>query len=167
MKEIIGLYSSVATLILFVFYFVGRIFTIFTVKRLWKDKVLFSIDANKEFQIVDFVSASEKTDYAVRSVLISKEGIRNLKIFTVEADKNGLLTQKGKMIYKRGFLNIDEAIEINSEIGDLFPTLIIEYEAFDYMKVKLEWRDNLKNGVFSEMVIPKHTLRSFLYYLLR
>ena len=35
------------------------------------------------------------------------------------------------------------------------------------MRVEIEWRDNLKNGVFMENAIPKHTWKSFLYFLCR
>ena len=48
-----------------------------------------------------------------------------------------------------------------------FKPIIIEYETIEYMKVKLEWIDNMKNGVYSELVTPKNTLKSVLYKLLK
>ncbi|NBI64964.1 hypothetical protein D3Z38_18460 [Clostridiales bacterium] len=93
--------------------------------------------------------------------------MRNITVYTVKAAENGLLTKKGEQVYTKDFLNVDQAIAINVVTGDLFPSLMIEYTSFDYMKICLQWRDNNKNGVYSEFVQPKHTIKSFLYYLLR
>ena len=72
-----------------------------------------------------------------------------------------------RLLYERDFLNINQAIRVNIETGEIIPTLIIEYETIEYMKVKLEWIDNMKNGVYSELVTPKNTLKSVLYKLLK
>lgn len=164
MKSIITDLATYATLILFLFYFVGRIITICVVKRLWHDKVVFSeIDGDK-YGVIDEVG---ECDPSFCAYLVSAEGIRNIKIYTTDLSNIATGVRKGEIIYRRDFMNIDQAIKININTGDLFPTLIIEYETMDFMKVSLEWRDNLKNGVFSEMVVPKNTLRSVLYKLLR
>lgn len=166
MIDKISLVSSVATLILFVFYFIGRIITIFSVKQIWKDKVIIGIQDESEYEIVDYVGVEEGTDN-LYGVLISREGIRDLKVYEVTCSEEGLRIQKGQELFSKDFLNIDQAIGFYVETGDLFPTLIIEYKTFDYMKVRLEWRDNLKSGVFSEFIQLKHTIKSFCYYLFR
>lgn len=166
MIETISLFSSITTLILFVFYFVGRIITIISVKRIWKDKVILGVSDYQNYEVIDDVVV-DKSMQQRYGILLSKEGIRNLRIYSVVPDRRGLSTQKGKRVYKNPFVNIDHAVAICMETGDLYPTLIIEYTTFDYMKVRLEWRDNLKSGVFGEFVKPKHTLRSFCYYLFR
>lgn len=167
MANYISLISSVATLILFVFYFSGRIITILTVNRIWKDKVIIGEHDYSQYEIVDNVYLGESLETTIYGILLSREGMRDITVYAVKTDKNGLLTQKGEQIYRKDFLNIDEAIAICTMTGDMFPSLIIEYTSFDYMKICLEWRDNNKNGVFSELVSPKHTVKSFLYYLLR
>lgn len=166
-SEMISFGASIVTLILFMFYFIGRIITIFAVKKIWKDKVILGIFNADEYNIVDeVVDESAQTEY-IFGVLLSKEGIRNLNVYKVVPDENRLNTKKGDLLYSRDFLNIDEAIGFRVDTGDLYPTLLIEYESFDYMKIRLWWADNNKNGVFSEMVYPKHTIKSFMYYLLR
>ena len=137
MENIITNLATWATLILFLFYFVGRIITICVVKRLWHDKVVFSEINRDEYGIV--------------------EGMRNIKIYTSDLNNIEMGVRKDKLIYQRDFMNIDQAIKININTGDIFPTLFIEYETMDFMKVSLDWQDNLKTGVFSEMVLPQDT----------
>lgn len=167
MTDNVSLIASVATLILFVFYFVGRIITILSVRPVWKDKVILRKMDYSQYEIVDEITQKEENNGIVYGILLSREGIRDLKIYSVVPSKQGLLTEQGELLYSRKFLNIDQAIAFQYDTGDLFPTLLIEYNTIDYMKVTIEWRDNLKNGVFSELIQPRHTIRSFFYYLLR
>ncbi|MPM46234.1 hypothetical protein SDC9_92932 [bioreactor metagenome] len=159
--------SSIATLLLFCIYFIGRIITILSVKKIWRDKVILGINDYSQYEIVDIVGDEVSAEPRIVGILLSREGMRNVTVYSVVADTDGLLTQKGKTIYTNEFLNIDQAIAFSIETGDLFPSLFIEYTSLDYMKIRMEWRDNLKNGVYSELVWPAHTVRSFLYYLFR
>lgn len=163
--SLIGDLSAVATMILFLFYFVGRVVTIISIRKIWRDKVVVDLLDYSQYEIIDEVGFDLEED--IHGVIISKEGIRDLKVFEVVPNSDGLMTKKGRLIYSNQFINIDQSIAIRCCTGDLFPTLIIEYVSFDYMKVKIEWRDNLKSGVLSELVVPKHTVKSFLYYLLK
>lgn len=168
MREIITDLATLATLILFLFYFVGRIITICTVKKLWRDKVIFSEINRNEYGIVDEVGDKPcGCNFHFCAYLVSAEGMRNIKIYTADLSNIDEGVCKGELIYQRDFLNIDQGIKINIETGDIFPTLFIEYETMDFMNVSLKWNDNLKNGVFSEMVVPKNTVRSVLYKLLK
>jgi len=167
MFDQIAFTSSIATLILFCIYFIGRIITILSVKRIWRDKVIIGSNDYSQYDIVDIVGSEENPEPTISGILLSREGMRDVRVYSVMADGNGLLTQKGNMIYTNKFLNIDQAIAIAIMTGDLFPSLIIEYTSFDFMKIHMEWRDNLKNGVYSELVRPIHTVKSFLYYLFR
>ncbi len=165
-ERMLSTISSIATLILFAIYFVGRTITILSVKSIWKDEVIFDPNHFDNFGIVEEISLpTEDHSKTIIGLLVSKEGIRNLSVFEAVCGEDGLRTKKGNCILKRPFLNIGEAVAFYVMTGDLFPTLIIEYTTFDYMKVRIEWRDNLKNGVFSELVHPRHTIESFLYYL--
>ena len=166
MIDKISFLSSVATLILFVFYFIGRIITILSTKRIWKDKVIIGNSDYSEYEVIDDVVLGEH-DGTRYGILISKEGIRNLKVYSIDYDVKKLKMQKRKQLYFNPFINIDQAVAFEVETGELFFTLMIEYTTFDYMKVVLEWRDNLKSGVFGEFVRPRHTIKSFCYYLFR
>lgn len=163
--------ASWATLILFFFYFIGRIITICTVKKLWKDKVIFKNELNDEYGVVDEIDnegyAECLSPCPYCGYLVSVEGMRNIKVYSTETDYDAGTTSKGKLLYERNFLNIDEAIKINVETGELAPTLIIEYDTMEYMRVELEWIDNKKNGVYSELVVPKNTVKSVVYRLLK
>ena len=168
MRDVIADLATWATLILFLFYFIGRIITICTVKRLWRDKVVFSETPGDGYGVVDEVGERPREgDLGFCAYLVSVEGMRNIRIY--DTDRNDIETgaHKDKLVYQRDFLNIDQAIKIDIETGELFPTLFIEYETMDFMHVSLEWQDNLKNGVFSEMVVPQNTIRSVLYQLLK
>lgn len=168
MENIITNLATWATLILFLFYFVGRIITICVVKRLWHDKVVFSEINRDEYGIVDEIGDDTcECNVPFCAYLVSVEGMRNIKIYTSDLNNIEMGVRKDKLIYQRDFMNIDQAIKININTGDIFPTLFIEYETMDFMKVSLDWQDNLKSGVFSEMVVPQNTLRSVLYKLLR
>ncbi len=162
--------ASIATILLFFVYFLGRIITICSVKKILKERFIMDVDYNSlgDYDIVDEVECCQPdmvSNYI--GIILSTEGMRNIKVYSVKGNSDGLMMLKDKMIYNRDFLNIGQALAVHQETGDLFPTLIIEYETIDYMKVTIEWRDNLKNGVFSEEIYPKHTLKSFLYYLCR
>lgn len=163
----LSLLSSIATLILFSFYFIGRIITTASVKKLWKDKIILKDLENCSYDIVDEIFDSRASCDSIFGLLVSVEGMRNISVFSVDIDYEKGLFHKKELLLNRSFLNIDQAIAIHVMPGDLFPTLLIEYTTFDYLKVQLEWRDNLRNGVYSELVQPRHTLKSILYYLLK
>lgn len=168
MREIISELATWATLILFLFYFVGRIITILTVKKIWREKVIFSETLDDRYGVVDEIGNDEQDrDFHFCAYLVSTEGMRNIKIYAADFSNIDEGVRKGALLYRRNFLNVDQAIKIHTETGEVFPTLFIEYETMDFMRVSLEWRDNMKNGVFSEMVVPKNTLKSVLYKLLR
>ena len=160
--------ASIATLILFVIYFIGKIIIIFNIKPILKDIIIHNPKAEyiSKYNIIDEVSHK---DGKVQGLVISKEGIQHIKVFSaidvIDENGNFIDKQKGKLIYSKDFLNIDEAIAIYVEPGELFPNAYIEYETIDYRKVIYEWRYNLKSGVPSEFIRPKHTIKSFFYYL--
>jgi len=165
--------SSIATLTLFVIYFVGRIITIVSTRRIWKDRVEFvygtmdTLDNYTRQNCVDQIYVDEFQKTLLYGVLTSVEGIRNISVYTAELDSNDVSVHKGRRIYHRDLLNPNQSLVFHVETGELRPTLFIEYTSFDYMKIEFGWQDNLKSGVFSECVEPKHTIKSFLYYLCR
>ena len=115
------------------------------------------------YDIVDMIPPNGTDRFGL---LLSKEGIRAIKVFEV-TEKGSLPIKKGNVIYRKKYLDIDQAIAFCCETGELYPRLFIEYIAYDYMKVKFAWQDNLKSGVFSENVRKHHTIRSILYYMCR
>lgn len=167
----LGNIASIATLLLFVIYFIGRAITVIAVKNVVKEKFVLDVtqDELELYSVVDDVyddnSSPEDKDFT--GLILSVEGVRNIRIYSVREDSDGIMHLRGKEIYRRDFLNVGQALAIHKITGDLYPTLFIDYETINYMKVNIEWSDNLKNGVFSEQVYPKHTLKSILYLMCR
>lgn len=96
----ISFLGSLASIILFIIYVIGRGITIITVKRLWRDKIYTGYRDYDEFNIIDSVTIKDCAFQreTVQGVLESKEGIRNLKIFSVKEDKNGIPCIKDKLV---------------------------------------------------------------------
>lgn len=169
--QLIQEYASFITLLMFGIYIIGRIITIFAVKPLIKDRILCMLDDYdiEKYNLVDEVQIAN--DDNIYGIIVSREGIRNIKVYGVKEiyDQRGFLYQhrKGNLLYSRDFLNVDETLAICIELGEILPTAFIEYETIDYLKVRIEWAMNGKNGVMSEIINPQHTVKSVLYYLLR
>ncbi len=163
--------ASIFTIILFGVYIIGRLIAIWNTDHIWKDKILIldnTTPAPEEYGLVDevYVEYPPYEDDEGRytyGLLVSKEGIRNLKVFKAEDVDNCADRKKGKQIYSRDFLNVDQSIAIYVPLGEVVPNLFIEYTTYDYMKVEIPWIDNLKNGVFTEYVQPRPTWRSVMY----
>lgn len=133
--------------------------------RIRRDKVIIRANDYSQYEIVDIVDSEENIEPTISGILLSREGMQDIRVYSVMADGDGLLTQKVNMIYTNKFLNIDETIVIATMTGDLFSSLIIKYTSFDFMKIQMEWSNHLKNEVYCELVRPIHTAKSFLYYL--
>ena len=165
----LGNISSAVTLTVFLMYVIGRIVTIFAVKPFVRDKVVQLPNEKQcyEYGIVEDYPEQFKGSQ-IYGLIVSKEGMRNIKIYDVDyGNPNHIIPKKGKIVFEKKFLNIDEAIAIWVEPGELVPRLYIEYESMDFLRVTIPWKDNLKNGVVSELIKPAHTWKSVLYLLLR
>lgn len=170
----LGDIASIATLILFVIYFIGRAITIFMEKQMCYDEISFlSREEINKYDIIDEVSTvvtddDTNDDYITVVMLTSKQGIRNIKVFEITYD-NELNEIKNGMneIGKCGFLNVGQSFAIITELPELIPKYRIVYYTQDFKKVTFDVSDNLKSGVASEMLRTKHTLKSMLYYLFR
>lgn len=159
----LGNIASIATLILFIIYFAGRTIAIFSVKGIWHDQIMDLPKDRTSVNIVDEIGE----DYGYSKLLISKEGIRNFKMYSLEYNSDYSKIIHKEEIFSTDFLNVDQAIAIHYETAETFPRFCIEYETPDYRKVCFNWNDNLKNGVMSEIICIKHTFKSFMYYFFR
>lgn len=163
----LGNIASVATLILFVIYFVGRTITIFRTKNLYKDEVAI-FKNNKylmdEYNIVESFCVEDNPYNSF--ILTSREGIYSISLYRLKFDNSMNVIGREKVDeYK--FLNVGQSLEVCLTIPELITTYELEYYTPDYKKVTIELWENLKNGVVSESATVKHTWKSFLYYLFR
>lgn len=171
----IGDMASIATLILFVIYFVGRTITVFMEKQICYDEISFlSSREPDKYDIIEEVNtiAWDDDNWSAGNitmvVLTSKQGIRNIKVYEIAYDDNYNEIEDGlKEIDKCDFLNVGQSFAIITELPELIPKHRIVYYTQDFKKVTFNISDNLKSGVASEMLQAKHTLKSILYYLFR
>ncbi len=167
--------ATMATLILFVIYFIGRIITVRMEKKMFYDEIIFTsaerFNYNK-FNIIDEISTenagNESSYHETLVVVTSRRGIRNFKVQKMFYDDDlNEIRSKRETVGECKFLNIGQSYAIRTVIPELIPKYRIEYETQDFRKVSFEICDNLKSGVISETVVVKHTFKSGIYYLFR
>lgn len=164
--EVVGFVSSIATLILFVIYFVGRLIAIFRYRDLFEDEILF-LNNDEDFKNYNVIQNFQLVPECNTFVIVrSKSGIYSLKINRLKK-KNDFDIVGRKTVEKIKFLNVGESIAIEVPIPEIFCEYEIEYITPDYRKVIYPIKDNLKSGVNSEFIRPKHTLKSILFFLFR
>jgi len=168
--------ASGATLILFGIYFIGRIVTIVIEKDMQYDEISYEkmkYGFSRHYDIVDQLTISEpnltEENYNC-IVLTSKQGIRNIKIYSLEYDYENL-EQKPKqeqLIGECKFLNIGQSYAIYANVNETFAGHRIVYETHDLKQVTFDIVDkDMVNGVASFLSQPKHTWKSIVYYLFR
>ena len=163
----LGDIASIATLILFVFYFIGRTFSIIRMRTLFRDEIAIvrSNHSSSQYQIVETFEIDENPYNSF--ILTSREGIYSLSIYRVKWDVEYWQRIGRVKIGELPFLNVGQSVEIRLTIPELFTTCEIEYFTSDYRKIKIPVVDNPKSGVESEFVEPKHTWRSVLYHIFK
>ena len=170
MLNIISLIASIATLILFIIYFIGRYWTIKATRWVCEEKITVLHENNEinEYNIVDGFDLSYSHKELVPSTIIltSVQGIYDFKIYECEYDLVKGITSK-EVIHSVDFVNIGNSIEIIAYLPDDRPEYLIEFTTNDYRKVTKELVDNLKSGVISEFYTAEHTRKSIFYYLFK
>ena len=162
----LGDIASIATLILFAFYFIGRIITIVRSRYVFSDelKMMGAEFDDKEFDIVE-VFYLEKEAYNT-FVLTSRQGIYDLAVYQIlyDSDFNRIGRKRlEKSTY--GFLNIGQSLAFRITLPEIFITYEVEYYTPDYKKVTIALWDNPKNGVLSKSAKPQNTFKSILFHL--
>ena len=85
--DLIGDIASIATLLLFGVYFIGRIITILSIKPIWNDKIVYAEDAT------DVVEEFKYDDSGYGMAITSSGLIRNMKIYEAVYDQ-----RKGRFV---------------------------------------------------------------------
>lgn len=161
--------ATVATIILFVIYFIGRIITIIVEKNNKYENVEIYYDEEDipaDLKIVDEFECDKDSGEIVIITPTTKQ-YNWLKIYKAEYDEKKNDMKKTEMIYENKKILNGHSIKISATIPDTMPWYIIEFERSDYMKGELPLHMNGKNGIEDEMLEFKHTFRSVLYYLCR
>lgn len=164
----LGDVASVATLVLFVIYFLGRLITIINEESICYDTISYvSDDVCNISDIIDTFE-TDSDGYITAIVLTSKQGINDIKVYELFYDKElNEIKNRKTVVATCDFLNVGQSFAIKTQIPEIIPRYRIEYITHDFRKVEFDILDNMKNGVVSEMIRPKHTLKSVLYYFFR
>ena len=163
---LLGNIASIATLLLFVFYFIGRFITIFRERNLFPDEIKMvqvGFDPD-EFDIVESFELEHDPFNAI--ILTSKQGIYDLSVYKIEYDNGKCIGREKLKDYQYKFLNIGQSIVFYTTVLELLETYQVEYYTRDYKKVTIALWANLKNVILSESAKPKHTAKSVMFHLL-
>lgn len=164
----LGDIASVATLLLFVFYFVGRTITIIRSRSVFPDNIRMEslgfdrsgLDIVEQFDL-------EPNPYNA-FILTSEQGIYDLSIYQISYDEEcNRVGRKQLKDCKYSFLNKGQSLEFRLSVPELLVTYEVEYYTPDYRKVTISLWDNPKNGVMSESARPQNTFKSVLFHLMK
>lgn len=162
--EAISFFSSVVTLMLFLFYLIGRYLLVRKVETFITESIDVVYTSNAENQknnIVDVIELGE--DHSETVYLSSIEPMRYIKFYEYDFDKD----RRGKFIAEYLNLKNEQVLEVRTYLPEGIPNYILEYQRFDYVKGKLSLGENGKNGLLLENLELKHTAKSLLYYLVK
>ncbi len=164
--QIIGFSSSIATLLLFIAYFIGKYFIIRQMTDIISEKVDLHYDNNqKGYQIIHEYDLGESNDEQV--YLYSTDTLKWIKIYEYIYDEKKSMSIKGKLVLEHKYLRNGFAIKINTRLPCGSPNYVIEYQRRDFIIGKLELAENGKNGLLDQGLSVKHTFKSILYYLVK
>lgn len=168
---LLGNVASVATLILFVFYFLGRIWTISKEKALMRETFGFE---NIEFD--NELTEDRENYYDINGggeiiSITSEVPILWMQVIPIKYDKNLIdITSKKTppIIDHREPIKSNCPIFFRTNIPEGFPTYKIRFCRFDYVIVSFDIGYNGRLGGMTPVNYQiSHTLRSYLYYLLK
>jgi hypothetical protein len=160
--------SSIATLILFVFYFIGRLFT--GMKNLKFKKENFELVPNDD----DFDEHENALDLGGHEwfKMSSQEPMNWIKFFKVDYDdaKDSFIKNPSKYIKMFRYISTNDSVHIKTDVPEGIPNLLIEFERFDYIRGDfLVGYDGRTSGIGMCPHRYKMALhfKTILYYLMR
>lgn len=165
----IGDLASIATLILFVIYFIGRCITIFMEKQI-KYEDIDIYDNEKDINVNEKIVEEFKCEDNNLNILIIKPTEKSFRWFRVYKniydDENDFIVERQKIYECKNIYN-GNAIRIDTELAEIIPQYTIEFQRSDYMIGKVDLSGNWESGVQEELLRIRHTFTSVIYYLFR
>ncbi|MCK0473032.1 hypothetical protein [Halalkalibacter sp. APA_J-10(15)] len=157
---LIGVISSIITVILFFTYIIGKVFLIKQMEMTLFESIDVSyIDEEKHYKITEIIDLGELTNEKI--YITPSQPLRYLKIYDFDINK----LKKGKLIANLGPIMNGHTIQLNSYITGGMPNFVVEYQRFDFVLGNLDLVENGKSGVLGENLRINHTFRSFIYYM--
>nr|WP_302696082.1 hypothetical protein [uncultured Romboutsia sp.] len=164
--EIIGLASSIISLVLFITYIIGRCFMINEMKVTISETFdLFYNDEERDFKVVEEYDIGDNNTEKI--YLKSSETLRWIKVYESEYNEKNNKFNKGRLLLNHNLLKRGFAVKLNTYLPCGIPSYIIEYQRYDFIIGELVLAENGKNGILEEQVSIKHTIKSILYYLVK
>lgn len=164
--EIIGLASSIISLVLFIIYIIGRCFMINEMKVTISETFdLFYNDEERDFKVVEEYDIGDNNTEKI--YLKSSETLRWIKVYESEYNEKNNKFNKGRLLLNHNLLKRGFAVKLNTYLPCGIPSYIIEYQRYDFIIGELVLAENGKNGILEEQVSIKHTIKSILYYLVK
>lgn len=164
----IGNIASIATLILFIIYFIGRIMSLIIEKKMVFERVdtyFREEDIPHNLKIVD----EYRCECADEILIITphEKSYKWLAIYECKFNEKTNKLEKGKELERfKNILN-DTSVRIDTIISCGIPSYMIEFERTDFTRGILALYCNNKNGVQEELIESHHTWKSVIYYLFR
>jgi hypothetical protein len=162
--SIIGLVSSITTLLVFLMYIVGKLYAIKKTELFLAES--FFVRYNKETSDIN-IAKEIKLDKDIEShetvYLVPNEPIRDISFYTYDWEND----KEGTFIESVGSLKTGEALCIYTHLPCGIPNYIIKYERFDYVKGSLVLSEDGRGLTNFRMPELKHTMKSYLYHLVK
>lgn len=162
--ELIGLFSSITTLLVFLMYIVGKIYSIKSTEMFLKESFFVKhdndtsdINITKEIELEEDLTAYE-TIY-----LVPSDPIRYIRFYNYDWENDC----EGELIEDVGKLKVGEALCIKTHLPCGIPKYIIKYERFDYVIGTLVLQEDGRGLTNIRTPEIKHTLKSYFYHLVR
>jgi hypothetical protein len=162
--SIIGLISSITTLLVFLMYIVGKVYAIKKAEMFLTESFfvrhnndISDLNITKEVNLDKDIEAHE-TIY-----LVSNEPIRNISFYTYDWEND----KEGALIESIGSLKTGEALCIYTLLPCGIPNYIIKYERFDYVIGKLVLSEDGRGLTNFRTPEIKNTMKSYFYHLVK
>ncbi len=160
----IGNISSIATLLLFLIYFIGRITTIILEKNfiyefidVYRGDDLLNI--YEKYKIIDEYLVGKDSDETL--IITPEKGLNWIKAY----EYNPHNKKKGKIIFEHDCLPSNLSIKIDTYLTCGMPRYILEFERYDFLRGEYYLAENNKDGIAS--IKMRHTWKSILYSIVK
>lgn len=165
--ETVGYISSICTIVLFVFYIIGRFIIILNERKFIHERIIWYYsnepDKEKKYNIQEHIILDGKSKTGL-IITPNNSAIKRIKIYYY----NNSLNKKGTLIIdKKIFLDSGYGIFIQTDNPELLVNYYMEFERLDGMICKFKIKSNSRNGISEELIECQHTCCSVIYYLLK
>ncbi len=164
----LGNIASIATLILFVIYFIGRIISLIIEKKVIYEKIDIYIeeeDIPKDLKISDEYRCEHEEEILI--ITPYEKSYNWLAIYECKYNEKTNNLEKVKELERFEKIMNNTSLRIDTILTCGIPLYMIEFERSDFIKGTLVLQSNGKNGIQEEMLKFHHTWKSVIYYLFK